>query len=178
MPAAVSSAFDVAYWFADTALNDNEYLQPQKLHRLLFLAQAFFAVAYKGRRLMPGTFVADEMGPLEPNLFVAMSKGRPDLDVDLFLPEEVETFLDRIWRRFGHMTVDSLNRICRNSSAYKRAYAKGKRAVIPLDAMRLSFARGESAPTVAKVAGDKVRRTQTGRPVKITAWRPPSHDGS
>ena len=34
MPADVSNAFDVAFWFADTALNENEYLQPQKLQRL------------------------------------------------------------------------------------------------------------------------------------------------
>ena len=26
MPAAVDSAFDVAFWFADMALNENEYL--------------------------------------------------------------------------------------------------------------------------------------------------------
>ena len=39
MPAAVKSAFDVAFWFADTALHDNEYMQPQKLQRLLFLSE-------------------------------------------------------------------------------------------------------------------------------------------
>ena len=37
MPADVTNAFDIAFWFADTALNENEYLQPQKLQRLLFL---------------------------------------------------------------------------------------------------------------------------------------------
>ena len=42
MQPAVFSTFDVAFWFADTALNNNEYLQPQKLHRLLFLSQAYF----------------------------------------------------------------------------------------------------------------------------------------
>ncbi len=40
MPAAVESAFDVAFWFADVALNENEYLQPQKLHRLMFWPRA------------------------------------------------------------------------------------------------------------------------------------------
>ncbi|GEM_PF-5893832 len=31
MPSDVNNAFDVAFWFADTALNENEYLQQQKL---------------------------------------------------------------------------------------------------------------------------------------------------
>ena len=45
MTPAVQSSFDVAYWFFDRALNENEYIQPQKLHRLMFLAPAYFAVA-------------------------------------------------------------------------------------------------------------------------------------
>ena len=60
MPAsAVSSTFDVVVWFTDRALNDGEYLQPTKLHRLMYLAQGYFAVAYRGEKLMPATFVVD-----------------------------------------------------------------------------------------------------------------------
>ncbi|MBI1986433.1 MAG: hypothetical protein HYS64_07120 [Rhodospirillales bacterium] len=66
MPADVDNAFDIAFWFADTALNENEYLQPQKLQQLLFIAQAYYCVAYNGRKLMPAVFVADERGPIEP----------------------------------------------------------------------------------------------------------------
>ena len=94
--ADMDSGFDVAFWFADTALADNEYLQPQKLQRLLFLAQACYAVASKGRALFPGVFVDEEMGPIEPNLYAAFSKGRPDVDVDLILPADIESFLDSI----------------------------------------------------------------------------------
>ena len=32
------STFDVVFWFMDRALNDKEYLQPGKMHRLLYLA--------------------------------------------------------------------------------------------------------------------------------------------
>ena len=60
MPADVSNAFDIAFWFADTALNENEYLQPQKLQRLLFIAQSYYCIVQKGRKLMPAVFVADE----------------------------------------------------------------------------------------------------------------------
>ena len=105
------STFDVAFWFADTALNNNEYLQPQKLHRLLFLSQAYFSVAYGGRKLMPAVFIAEEGGPVEPKMYKAFSKGRPDVDAELFLPQEVESFLESIWRRFGHHSPEIISRI-------------------------------------------------------------------
>ena len=108
MPADVSNAFDVAFFFADMALAENEYLQPQKLQGLMFLAQSYYVAAFKGRKLMPAVFVADERGPLEPNVYMAFSKGRPDIDADLFLPHEVESFLDGIWRRTPVRSVTDL----------------------------------------------------------------------
>ena len=53
-PPAVDSSFEVAFWFLDRAIEDGEYLQPQKLHRLLYLAQAYFGVLQNGLKLMPG----------------------------------------------------------------------------------------------------------------------------
>ena len=98
MPADIDTAVDVAVWFCDQALNHNEYLQPQKLHRLMFLAQGYYAVAYGGRKLMPAVFVADQMGPIEPNVYKVFTKGRPEVDVDMFLPDEAEALLISIWR--------------------------------------------------------------------------------
>jgi uncharacterized phage-associated protein len=172
MPADVDNAFAIAFWFANTALSDNEYLQPQKLQRLMFIAQAYYSVAYNGRRLMPASFVADELGPVEPNIYIAFSKGRPEVDAQLFLPHEVETFLDGIWRRFGHHSVDRLNKMTMETSAYKQAHKRGNRANISLDAMRLSFARAEKTPGVAQVIKPKIFRTQTGKPVTVKAWDP------
>ena len=173
---AVRSAFDVAFWFADTALNSNEYLQPQKLHRLMFLAQAYFGLAYDGRLLMPAMFVADEMGPIEPNVFAAYSKGRPDVEVELFLPEEVEGFLGNIWRRFGHYSADKLTKLTKETAAYKRAYKKAPRSEITLDSMLLSFGRAQETPGIDRVVKPKVLRTQTGKPVTVSAWTPRAVD--
>ena len=167
MPADLDSAFDVAFWFADQALNSNEYLQPQKLHRLLFLAQAYYAVAFAGRKLMPAVFVADEMGPIEPNLFRAFSRGRPDVDIELFMPPEIDSFLRNIWGRFGHLSADRLTRLTKRSEAYQKAHKRGRRAEIPLDLMRLSFTREEAGPAAARLVPPKVMVTQSGRPVKI-----------
>ena len=172
MPADVQSAFDVAFWLSDTALNCNEYLQPQKLQRLLFLCQGYYTVVYPKRGLMPAHFVADEIGPIEPNVFLAFTRGRPNIDVDLFMPHEVETFLDSIWRRFGHFSADRLGKMTKETEAYKRAWRRGPRAEITLAEMRLSFAKGDSAPSVKQVIRPKMMRTQYGRPVTVQAWRP------
>jgi len=172
MPADVTNAFDVAFFFADTALAENEYLQPQKLQGLMFLAQAYYTVAYKGRKLMPAVFVADERGPVEPNVYIAFSKGRPDIDADLFLPHEVESFLDAIWRRFGHFSTEKIIAMAKGTTAYKRARKKGNRAEIDIVDMRLSFARAEQTPGVEQVVKPKVYRTQSGRSVTVKSWVP------
>ena len=172
MPSAVNSAFDVAFWFADTALEQNEYLQPQKLHRLLFLSQAYYAVAHDGAKLMPAVFVAEEMGPVEPNVYKAFSKGRPNMDAELFLPHEVETFLDNIWRRFGHQSAENLTRLARGTLAYKKALKRGRRGEISLEAMRLSFSRAREAPNLDQVVKPKVMRSQSGKSVVVKAWIP------
>lgn len=172
MPAAVKSAFDIAFWFADTALEENEYLQPQKLQRLLFLSQGYFCVLQNGKKLMPAVFVADELGPVEPNIYAAFSRGRPQLDVELFLTYEIETFLDNVWRRFGHHSLDRLNEITKGTTAYKQARQRGLRAEIGIDDIRLSFLRAEKTPGVKQVVKPKVLLTQTGKPVQVKAWTP------
>jgi uncharacterized phage-associated protein len=172
MPADVTNAFDVAFWFADTALNENEYLQPQKLQRLLFISQAYYCLAYPGRKLMPAVFVADEIGPIEPNVHMAFSRGRPEIDAELFLPFEVEEFLSGIWRRFGQMTIERLDSITKDSSAYKNAIKRGPRAEMTLKEMGVAFKESTEAPAVEQVAKKKILRTQSGRPVQVKAWVP------
>ncbi len=172
MPAAVYSTFDIVLWFNDVALDRNEYLQPQKLHRLLYLSQAYFAVAYGGRKLMPAVFVADEMGPIEPNIYTAYAKAAPNIEPELFLPEDVEAFITGIWRRFGNQSADSLTRLCRDTIAYKQALRRGDRAEISHEAMQLSFIRADRAPALDQVIKPKVMRSQSGRPVTVKAWVP------
>ena len=172
MPAEVNNAFDIAFFFTDTALAENEHLQPQKLQGLLFLSQAYFSVAFKGRKLMPAVFVADERGPLEPNVFTAFSKGRPDIDTDLFLHAEVESFLDAIWRRFGHMSTEKIIKMTKDTSAYKKAKNRGHRAEIFLSDIRVSFIHAENTPGVNQVVKPKLYRTQSGKNVTVQKWMP------
>ncbi|WP_142848468.1 Panacea domain-containing protein [Telmatospirillum sp. J64-1] len=174
--AAVESVFDVAYWFIDRALEDNEYLQPQKMQRLLYLAQAYFAVAHHGRPLMPATFVALEVGPVEPNVYRAFELGRPPMEVRP-MAENVRHFLDSIWRRFGSHSADHLTRVLCNHPPFATAFAKGPRSEIPLASLAQFYgapqlAKSQAAPPLKQVLRPRVMRSQSGKPVNVHAWVP------
>jgi uncharacterized phage-associated protein len=181
--AAVESSFDVGYWFVDRALNENEYIQPQKMHRLMFLAQAYFAVAYQGRALMPAIFVADQLGPIEPNMFRACALQRPAIDV-IPVSVMVDQFLDSIWRRFGPLSADSLSRHVNGHPPYQTALAKGLKTEITLASMIEFYGRKASndpdkserigAPPVDQVLRPRVMVSQTGKPVSVGRWVPKS----
>ncbi|MEE8392876.1 MAG: hypothetical protein V3R66_00925 [Rhodospirillales bacterium] len=171
MPSAVDSAFDVAFWFADMALNENEYLQPQKMHRLMFLSQAYYAVANDGASLMPAVFVADEMGPIEPTVYTAFAKGRPNVDVNMFMPEKVEIFLEEIWSKFGRQSVEQLMSATKNTVAYRQALKRGRRAQISLDSMRNSFAQNKKQGGL-EIGKPQIMRNQSGAAVTVKAWVP------
>jgi len=178
--AVVESSFDVALWFLDRALNDNEYLQPQKLHRLMFLSQAYFAVAYNGRMLMPAVFIADDMGPIEPNVFRAFASQIPVIERKP-LPEVASHFLDSVWRRFGQHSAEHLNKLVGGHAPYRDALLKGPRCEIPLKGMIDFYGRKASAspettgaPPVSQVMRPRVMRSQSGQPVSVQKWMPPA----
>jgi len=180
--AAVDSSFDVAYWFVDRALNDDEYIQPQKLHRLMFLSQAYFAVAYHGRPLMPAVFVADQFGPIEPNVFRACSIQRPPIET-VPLSEAVSQFLDSVWRRFGSQSANSLSTLVNSHPPYQDAITKGPRSEITLASMIKFYGRKNAAteqtrgpvfeaPPLEQVVRPKIMVSQSGKPVAVKKWAP------
>ena len=178
---ALESSFDAAYWFIDRALNDNEYIQPQKLHRLMFLSQAYFAVAYNGRMLMPAVFVADQYGPVEPNVFRACAIQRPAIDTAP-VPEIAGQLMDSVWRRFGAHSAEALSRQVNGHAPYRDAFAKGARTEITLQAMIDFYGRkaaadpqqgaAPGAPPITQVLRPRVMRSQNGRPVSVQRWMP------
>lgn len=165
---AARAAFDVAVWLLDRARADDIHLPLQKLHRLLYIAHA----AYAGRApdagwLMPAVFVADELGPIEPNLQRLMSEGRPeDLPAEP-LNREAAEFLEQIWRRFGHMPTDRLNALVGKNPAYAEALAAGRGAVIAPASFAGAFA---AAPKLAEDV--RMLRSQSGAPVAVRTWHP------
>lgn len=181
MPFAVKSCLDVVFWFYDRALNDREYLQPQKLHRLLYLAQAYYSVAYPGRKLMPATFVTDTFGPIEPTVYHAFAFGKPSMIEPNAIGDTTAHFLDSIWRRFGPYNSDQLTKRLADHLPVAETMAKGLNEEIPFEVMVKYYASEaaarKGAPSVDNVVRPRVMRAQNGRPVSVTSWRPKSAGG-
>lgn len=174
------SLFDVAFWFLDRALEDGEYLQPQKLQRLLYLSQAYYGVLSRGQRLMPCLFLATVLGPVEPTSWRVFESGKPQLAPHP-LSDEVRHFLDSVWRRFGSHGADYLARMIMSHPPFQEAVAMGKRCEISLESMVAYYGRKisspdagdlKSAPSVDQVVRPKVMRSHKGNPVNVTLWVP------
>jgi uncharacterized phage-associated protein len=173
MSNTVDSIFDVAFWFADRALTDNEYLHPLKLQYLLYLSQSYYAIAYDGRKLFPAIFVAEERGPIEPSLYRAWTKGRPNFDGVKKLKDDVKVFSDSIWRRFGHHSAEHLAKLCRRTPAYQDAFKFGDRAEIILEKVTNDMILGRDLPDLEQVVKPKlIRSSTTGRSVEVKPWSP------
>lgn len=183
MKFAARSCLDVVFWLTDRALNDREYIQPAKLHRLLFLAQAYYSVAYPGRKLMPATFVVDAYGPIEPTIYHLFAYGRPHMVEGHPLPELAESFLDGIWRRFGQLNADQLTKKLLDHPPVAEAKSKGEGSEITLAAMVKFYGADKKAqaqgPTNLPTAPARPRylRSAEGKPVVVTAWKPKTLDG-
>ena len=179
MPSPViESSFDAAQWFIERAQLDGEYLQPPKLHRLLYLAQAYYAVAYHNQMLMPAVFVADIDGPIEPGVYRASELGRPKIEARK-LPADVAHFLDSVWRRFGQHSTEYLNKMIAGHKPVKDATNEATRAIIPLSAMVAFYgkrptqaSKAQGVLPVTEVIRPKVLKSQSGKPVSVQKWFP------
>lgn len=185
--AAVDSCFDIAFWLLDRALDEGEYLQPQKMHRLMFLAQGYYASARHGEKLMPATFVHGPEGPIEPTVFRAMERGRPMIDTSP-LSEEVTHVLDSVWRQFGAKSVERLNSAIGNHPPVLDAREAGEGTEITYDAIVEFYHKALSrnikgaragvpaetgdAPSPSRVLRPKVMRSHTGKTVVADPWTP------
>jgi uncharacterized phage-associated protein len=181
-PTAVESCFEVACWFLDRAVEDGEYLQPQKLHRLMFLAQAYFGVLQNGAKLMPATFIAGDEGPIEPTIFRIFARGRPTVDLRP-VDETPRHILDSIWRQFGAHSTEHLNKLVRRHPPYADALNAAPGTEIVFETMvdfygtqgltrKPSAAPANDAPAAGKVLRPKVMRNHSGKPVTAHRWMP------
>ncbi len=170
----LNSVFEAVFRLIDHALNDNEYLQPQKLHRLLYLAQAYYGANYHGRMLMPAMFVADDIGPIEPNVYAVMEESRPDVRLKSVDPK-TQHFIESIWSQFGHHSVEHLSETVRNHPPYLDAYKQAPGTLIPFQVMvdfYASVRKSATTPEAKEVVRPRVMRSHKGKPVATTDWLP------
>ena len=176
-PCAVDSSFDIAYWFVDRALNDMEYIQPEKVQRLLYLSQAYFAIANHHQMLMPTIFVAEDAGPVEPQVYRIFENAKPFIPLKP-ISKPVKEFLDSIWRKFGSHSAEYLSKVIKMHPPYYEARKKGLRTPITFEAMIAYYenptpvASGNvmATPDIKQVLRPKVMRSQDGKPVNVSKW--------
>jgi uncharacterized phage-associated protein len=164
IPPAVRTALDVAIWFLDRARADDYHLPFQKLHRLLYLAQSLFA-AQTGGMLMPAIFLAEDAGPVEPNLQRLLVDGRPDEIIIESPTGKVRDFLESVWERYAHMPVERLNEMV----AKNRAYVETARGYVVDPAAMAAATIVSATPPKQPV---RMLRSQSGAPVAVRVWSP------
>jgi uncharacterized phage-associated protein len=178
-PAAASS-FDVATWLLNRARHERQPMPSPRLQRLLYLAQAHFAGATDGQRLMPSVFIVTKRGPLEPNLIRVHDLGAAIIEVES-LRQPVVEFLDGIWMAFGGLPQEQLNAMVMDSSPVKAALKAGIGSVISERAMADSHGEKRvGAASVVPGSGlrrgrSKVPRYHRGKPV--SRWVPGQKPG-
>jgi uncharacterized phage-associated protein len=164
IPPAARTALDVATWFLDRARADDSHLPFQTLHRLLYLAQSHFA-AEVGGMLMPAIFLAEDGGPVEPNLQRLLADGRPGEILVETLIGRVREFLGSVWDRYAHMPIERLNDLVAKNKAYVET---GRGHIIDIAAMAAAVTMVAPPPPPPL----RVLRTQKGAPVAVRVWTP------
>ncbi len=160
---AVRSTIDVILWLTITAAEQGINLQPLKLHRLLYLAQAHYAAKNAGQKLMPATFLATKYGPLEPTMYHLLEAGPPPVTGRRPKPE-IEDFLEVVLRKYGHHSAEFLEREIRKDGVFDVVFDNYPNGEIPVSMLAKAYA----SPNVRRVEVPKV--STTGK--KVSAWKP------
>ena len=151
---AVAVTLDVAVWFLDRARASDAHLPAQKLQSLLYLACIHFERDNAARALMPAVFVVNGITVADPNIYRLLEDGRPKVRSEP-VPTSVASFLDGIWDRYSHHTIEHLNGLVERL----------------LDGGGLPVESGVK-PVMAE-AEPVLRPTHLGRQVSVAPWRPP-----
>lgn len=171
----IRSTLDVALWFLERAESAGETLNPGKMHCLLYLAQARYAAQNKGYKLMPATFLATGMGPLEPTVYHVFENGRPQLEA-VFPSGQAESFLHEIWETYGGREIQDMRKRIEGDAAYQQSLEKGRNTEVDVGAMCLAYGGAlpaKGADAKAPVDGDEPDtdyRTASGK--KAVKWVP------
>jgi uncharacterized phage-associated protein len=181
IPAAPTS-LDVALWLLERGAADGKPPSAERLRWLLYLAQARFAAANNGHKLMPACFVAATDGPIEPTVARTLTAGLAEPWAPE-LAEDARRYLEQFWRGFGALPETALRRLIAGDETWRRALAYGAGAEIdfatsPREATGALRARTAAAGAASgkmlqreeKTAGDELRFTADGR--LVTRWKP------
>ncbi len=166
MVPATRSGIDVSFWLLERAATERIAMSLPKLRWLLYLAQAHYAIAREGAKLMPATFVVGEDGPLEPTLDLVFQAGLEN-PWSPALSETADAFLEGFWKRFGALPSVALHKLILGDPSWKRAQENGPGSEIHVEQHRAS---AKSLPMAAPKSG--LGRTPAARSADL----PPFED--
>lgn len=164
MVPATRSGIDVSFWLLERAAAERITMSLPKLRWLLYLAQAHYAIAREGAKLMPATFLVGDDGPVEPTLDLVFQAGienpwTPNLS------ETAEAFLDAFWKRFGILPAVALHKLVVGDPAWRKAQENGPGSEIAVENHRSAKA---AAPRMNAPMPMPARRERAPeRPVEL-----------
>lgn len=161
----VRSTLDIAFWFIDRAESAGKSVSARKLQAVLYLTQAIYAKTNDGRKLMPATFLAAEVGPIEPTVYHIFQNGTPRI-VAALPPPSIESFLADLWARLGPMTDEEVINLAAEDLHYRSAFSHEK-----LGEIRIAGPGRDEQPTIKRAPEPTVPATTLdGR--KAEKWVP------
>ncbi len=123
------------------------------MHLLLYLAQSYWSAFNKNGYLMPAQFIADEKGPVEPNVYHILEFAQPVIETHQ-IDIEACRFLNNIWNKFAHHKINTMIDMVKKHPPFANAAEKGKAAVISITDMAM-FYSGMPSETVKKTENKK-----------------------
>ncbi|WP_341910399.1 hypothetical protein [Ferrovibrio terrae] len=137
MVPATRSGIDVSFWLLERAATERITMSLPKLRWLLYLAQAHYAIAREGAKLMPATFLVGDDGPIEPTLDLVFQAGIENPWTPS-LSETSEAFLEGFWKRFGVLPAVALHKLVVGDPAWRKAQENGPGSEISVGLHRAS----------------------------------------
>jgi len=135
MVPATRSGIDVSFWLLERAATERIAMSLPKLRWLLYLAQAHYAIARDGAKLMPATFLVGDDGPIEPTLDLVFQAGIEN-PWSPTLSDTAEAFLEGFWKRFGALPAIALHKLVVGDPAWRKAQENGPGSEIAVDLHR------------------------------------------
>jgi len=180
-PPASRSTLDIAWWFQARCESAGEALSARRMHYLLYLTQAHYVAEHRGQKIMPATFLATQLGPVEPNIHQLFEGGRFVLEAN-DPPRMVEDYLVEIWNRFGKKTLKQLEGLVERDGAWRPVFRKGALLEIPAELLYRAYGGGADAVPLDRrsSAGQNRNKEQeywtlTGK--KAEKWTPGVSNG-
>lgn len=162
----INSAIDAAYWFIQYADKKNFYLDDEKIHQLLFLAQSSYLKKNEQKLLFPSLFVITENGFFEPNLLKIFAFGRPFMPQVSF-EKDIQIFLENIYNKYASQPTVSLRNLIINTPFYKNLYAENQKQCVCASQI---FSDADNLEKIENKQ-NKIRLSQNG-PVYVSPWKP------